>query len=292
MATRLTRTILVSLSCLAALPFATAQASLSTAQGPLETTSLLGRKLYAQPEDESVRAAQAQLANDPGSASAVALSKAQAGRREYQEAVKTDTAALATYPSDADLLLERGHRELGLREFAIAQKDLEAAIAADPTKLDSHYHLGLAHYFQGQFDQAAHHLRQARDLSKSDDSLIDCTAWLYVSLQRAGKKADAAEALSRITPAVHNTEPHLAFYLKLLHFYQGRATEAQILPAKPAPGDGEAELAYNTIHYGVGNWHLYRGDKAAAIPYFRKVVAGDAWNSWGFIGSETDLARQ
>ncbi len=282
---RLTSLVLVSsLCCLAPLP------SLY-AQRPYEITSLLGRKLFAQSDDESIRAAQSQLADDPGSASTVALSSAQAGRRQYQEAVKTDTSALVTYPYDADLLLERGHRELGLREFAMAQKDLEAAVAADPSKLDSYYHLGLALYFQGRFDQAVPQLERARDLATSDDSLIDCTAWLYSALQRAGKPAEAAQALSLITPKVRSTEPHLDFYLSLLHFYQGRVTEAKILPPSPAPRDIEAELAYNTICYGVGNWHLYHGDTDVALSYFRKVVAGEAWNSWGFIGAETDLAR-
>ncbi len=205
--------------------------------------------------------------------------------------MKTDTEALAKFPGNADLLLERGHRELGLREFAAAQKDLEHAVRVDRTNLDAHYHLGLALYFQGQFAEAATHLMHARDLSKTDDSLIDCSSWLYVSLRRAGERKQADEALTRITPAVHNTEPHLAFYLKLLHFYEGQLTELQILPSKPAPGDTEAELSYNTISYGVGNWHLYNGEDAAAIPFFKKVVEGAAWNSWGFIGSETELAR-
>ena len=157
--------------------------------------------------------------------------------------------------------------------------------------LDAHYHLGLAFYFQGQFAMAAMHFRHARDLATTDDPLIDCTSWLYVSLRRAGEPQEAAEALRRITPAVHNTEAHLAFYLHLLRFYQGVETEAAILPAKPAPGDTEAELAFNTINYGVGNWHLYNGSRTAAVPYFKRVVTGEAWNSWGFVGSETELAH-
>lgn len=261
-------------------------------QGALETTSLLGRKLYAQSDTEAITAAKAKLTGGAVTAADfLAMSHAEAGRRQYQEAVKVDTEGLSKFPDDADLLLERGHRELGLREFAAAQKDLEHAVQVDPTKLDSHYHLGLAHYFQGQFAEAAMHLQKARDLAKSDDSLIDCTAWMYVSLRRAGKEKEASAALARITPETHNTEPHLLFYLHLLRFYQGQMTEAQILPAKPAPGDSEAELSYNTIHYGVGNWHLYHGEKAAAQTYFRKVVTGEAWNSWGFIGSEVELHR-
>ncbi len=263
------------------------------AQGADEITSLLGRKLYAQTDDSSIAAARGKLAGASSSvADYLALSKAEAGRRQYQEAVKTDTEALAKFPESADLLLERGHRELGLREFAAAQKDLEHAVLIDPTGLDAHYHLGLAYYFQGHFTEAAVHFGHARDLSRTDDSLIDCSNWLYVSLRRAGKREEADEVLKRITSAVHNTEPHLAFYLKLLHFYEGQVTEQQILPAKPVPGDTEAELSYNTISYGLGNWHLYNGEKSAATAFFTKVLAGAAWNSWGFVGSEVELARR
>ena len=283
----LTRSLL-SLALLLSSPALSAQT-----QGAFETTSLLGRKLYAMSGEDAISAAKDKFSNNSrSSAEYLALSKAEAGRRQYQEAVKTDTEALAAYPEDANLLLERGHRELGLRQFAAAQRDLEHAVKADPTKLDSHYHLGLALYFQGRFEEAALHFGHARDLARTDDSLIDCSNWLYVSLRRAGKQDEAKEVLTRITPAVHNTEPHLAFYLSLLRFYQGQRTEQQILPARPAPGDSEAELSYNTVNYGLGNWHLYSGDKPAAYPYFEKVVVGSAWNSWGFVGSEVELTRR
>jgi tetratricopeptide (TPR) repeat protein len=260
--------------------------------GKVEVVSLLGRKLYAMPDDAAVRAAQAKLAASPGDAKLyLGLSLAEAGRRQYKEAIATDTAGLGKFPEDADLLLERGHRELGVREFAAAERDLKRAVSIAPGNLDVRYHLGLAFYFQGRFGEAAGSFEKARDLAKSDDSLIDCTNWLYVSLRRAGKKDEAAVALTRITPAVHNTEAHLLFYLRLLRFYQGQMMEAQILPAKPAAGDTEAELSFDTINYGVGNWHLYNGDEALANTYFEKVVSGEAWNSWGFVGSEVELAR-
>ncbi len=289
MSTRLIRSLLLYVTVV----FALSPVMHSQDHGAYETTSLLGQKLYAQTDDNNITVARAKLSNgSPSVVEYIALSQAEAGRRQYQEAIKTDSEALATFPNNADLLLERGHRELGLRAFAPAQKDLEHAVQADPSKLDSHYHLGLALYFQGQFAEAATHFGHARDLAKNDDSLIDCSNWLYVSLRRAGKQQEAAEVLTRIGPSVHNTEPHLAFYLHLLRFYQGQQTERAILPAKPAPGDTEAELSYNTISYGVGNWHLYNGEKAVALPYFKRVVTGEAWNSWGFIGSEAELARR
>lgn len=287
MPTRTTRSLL----CLAILSLSLPLAAQD--QGAFETTSLLGRKLYAQTSNDAIAADKSRLsAGTPTPADYLALSHALAGRRQYQEAIRIDTEALTAFPNDADLLLERGHRELGLRQFTAARKDLQHAVQVNPSSLDSQYHLGLAYYFQRQFAEAANHLREARDLAKSDDSLIDCTAWLYVSLRRAGEEKEAETALARITPEVHNTEPHLLFYLNLLRFYQGRMTEAQVPPAQPAPGDTEAELSFNTINYGAGNWHLYHGQKPLAETFFHKAVTGEAWNSWGFIGSEVELSRK
>ncbi len=268
-----------------------AQTGAGAAHGALEVTSGLGRQLYALPDDQGVIDARKALAAEPKNVERVlALSKAEANRRQYREAVATSTEGLGFAPNNADLYLERGHRELGLREFSKARSDLEQATRIAPQMLDGYYHLGLSHYFLGEFDQAAVSFGKARDLAKTDDSLIDCSNWLYVSPRRAGKEQEAAEALKRITPEVKNTEPHLLFYLRLLHFYQGKLTEKEVLPPAPAgPDDLEGELSFDTVTYAVGNWRLYHGDRAGAVELFRKVVEGEAWNSWGFIGSETEL---
>jgi len=266
----------------------------SEPRGAFEVTSLLGRKFYAQPDDAAVIAARKKLAADSKNVSLVlALSQAQAGRRQYREAVATCTRGLAFAPKNADLYIERGHRELGLREFRAAERDLAHAASLDPKKLDAFYHLGLAHYFQGQFAAAADSFRKALALAKNNDSIIDCSNWLYVSLRRAGKPAEAAQVLERITPEMKNTEPHLLFYLRLERFYQGALSEQAVLPPKPAnPNDVESELAFDTVTYGVGNWRLYNShDTKRATALFRQVVNGNAWNAWGFVGSETDLVR-
>ena len=259
--------------------------------GALEVTSKLGRKLYALPDNDAIGAARAELAKDPGSIELILkLSKAQAGRRQYREAIMTDTQGIAHAPSSAELYIERGHRELGLRQFRSAMIDLEHAVQLDPSQLDGHYHLALSHYFEGEFPEAAHSFDMALKLAKSDDSIIDCSNWLYVSLRRAGKEEEAAEVLKRITPGMTNTEPHLKAYLQLLRFYQG-TPESTVLPPHPAAGDLEGELGFNTQTYGVGNWHLYNHDPKKAAALFQSVLPGDAWNSWGFIGSETELIR-
>lgn len=269
------------------------QAGAESTQGALEVKSGLGRKLYALPDDQNVIEARKNLAVDPKNVVRILqLSKAEAVRRQYREAVATTTKGLAVDPNNAALYLERGHRELGLREFKPAMNDLHQATRLQPDMLDAHYHLGLAHYFLGEFGEAAASFERARALAKSNDSLIDCSNWLYVSLRRAGKEREAAQVLERITPDVKNTEPHLYFYLRLLHFYQGKLTAEEVLPPAPAkPDDLEGELAFDTVGYGVGNWRVYNNHRPEAVVLFQKVVKGEAWNSWGFIGSEVELAH-
>ncbi|HXW54151.1 MAG TPA: tetratricopeptide repeat protein [Candidatus Cybelea sp.] len=264
----------------------------SETRGAFEVTSELGRKLYAEPDDGTILAAEKKLSADPKNAKLVlALSGAQAGRRQYREAVRTCTKGLVFLPDNPDLLIERGHRELGLRQFALAQRDLDRAAALDPKKIDAFYHLGLAHYFQGQFDQAADAFRIALRLAANNNSVIDSTNWLYVSLRRAKKDSEAAQVLQKITPQVQNTEPHYGFYLRLLHFYQGMLSELETLPPRPkSPSDTESELAFDTVGYGVGNWHLCAGDLGRPSELFEEVVSGNAWNAWGFVGSEVELA--
>jgi tetratricopeptide (TPR) repeat protein len=169
--------------------------------------------------------------------------------------------------------------------------DLEHAESLDPKKLDASYHLALSHYFVAEFDEAAHYFQNALNLAQNPDSVIDCSNWLYVSLRRAGKEEEAAAVLKKITPEVKNTEPHLYFYLRLLRFYQGAITEQEVLPQRGAPGDTESELSFDTVNYGVGNWHLYNHQPSQATEFFNKVVTGEAWNAWGFVGSETELVR-
>jgi tetratricopeptide (TPR) repeat protein len=260
--------------------------------GPFELTSALGRKLYGLPDDQKLVDARAKLAADPKDLdSIVALGKAQAARRQYQEAVATDTAGLAQAPDNGTLLLERGHYELGLRDFAAAKRDLGRAAELTPEVLEVFYHLGLAHFFLGEFAEAGAAFGKARDLAKNDDGVISASNWMYASLRRAGKNAEADAVLKRITPEMKNTDVHDVFYLKLLRFFQGTMSEEQVLPPAPQGDDLEAELAFDTTAYGIGNWDLTHDKKQHAKELFSKIMQGQAWNTFGFVGSEVELKR-
>ncbi len=172
-----------------------------------------------------------------------------------------------------------------------ARDDLKRAMTLDPKKVDVYYHLGLAHYFLGEFAESAEAFRHAVDLAPNTDSRINSSNWFYASLRRAGKPREAAEALAAITPEMKNPADHTLFYLNLVRFFQGRLPEADAVPPEPPADntDTEAELRFDTVGYGVGNWYLYNAKTGKAQEYFRRVAKGHVWVTWGFIGAETDL---
>jgi tetratricopeptide (TPR) repeat protein len=260
----------------------------------LEATSPLGTKFYSIPDANGVvPAAQKALSADPKNPGLfLKLAQAHAAAWQDREAVDACTRGLAIAPDDAALLTERGHRQLPLRQFAKARADLSRAVEIDPKRMDAYYHLGLSHYFLGEFAAAAAAFRHAVEFAPDDDERINSTNWLYAALRRADRTQEAERAAAAIPPEMKNTAPHTLHYLNLVRLFQGRVTPAEITPPVP-PRDGsdtEAELAFDTVSYGIGNWELYNGHPDKAREYFGRVLEGKVWITWGFIGAEREVA--
>ncbi len=260
--------------------------------GRLELRSPLGREFHSLPDDKGVvAAAEKALAEHPNDVKLILkLAQAHAAVWEDKEAVAACTRGLKIDPNNVDLLIERGHRELPLRQFTQARDDLKRAADLDPKQTEAYYHLGLAHYFMGEFAPAAEAFGKGRGLVTAQDSLVNFTNWCYVALRRAGKKEEAAKALEKIPPDMQSNPGHTEFYFNLVRFYQGLKTEAAILPQPPT--DTESELSFDTIAYQLGNWYLYNGDASKAKEYFAQVSKGNVWVTWGFVGSEEELSRR
>ena len=266
------------------------------AQPKVELTSKLGAKFSSLPDTKQVvAAAQKNLAAGPRNPGLLLkLAQAQVSVWEDREAVETLTRALSISPQNAALYTERGHREIPLRLFAQSRTDLARASGLNSKDMAAYYHLGLAHYFLSEFSPAADAFRRAVETAPNTDEKINSTNWLYAALRRAGRNAEAAKALEAVPPDLTNKEPHTRFYLNLVRFYQGRMSESEALPPEPPPGntDQEVELPFDTVAYGIGNWHLYNGGIAKAREYFQRVLKGHVWITWGFVGSETELLRK
>ena len=260
-----------------------------------QVTSLQGTKFWSLPDEKGAVAAaeMARLANPKSPELLLKLAQAQFGVWQDREAVATLTRAIEISPKDAQLYTERGHREIPLREFTKARADLTRAVELDPKRMDAYYHLGLSHYFQGDFAKAAEAFRHAVEFAPNDDERINSTNWVYASLRRANQPAEAAKAAAVVTPEMKNSADHTLFYLNLVRVFQGAMPEAQAVPPEPPAGntDNEIELRFDTVAYGIGNWHLYNHEAAKAEAYFRRVSKGHVWVTWGFIGSDIELQR-
>jgi len=252
----------------------------------------VGSKFFSLPDPKAtVAAARKNLAADPKDAALLLkLAQAQIAVWEDKEAVETLTRAIAISPENGELYTERGHRYLPLREFAKARADLNRAVALNPRNMAAYYHLGLAHYFLNEFVEAADAFAHAVATAPNTDERINSTNWLYAALRRAGKTAEAERALQAVPPEMTNESPHTKFYLNLVRFFQGKMSEAEALPAEPPASntDQEVELPFDTVAYGIGNWYLYNGNPTKAQEYFRRVMKGHVWVTWGFIGSELE----
>lgn len=275
----------------------------SAAQAPAEArpevASPLGRKFYANNDEKGeIRAAEEKLAADPSNIDLIiALGRAQANAWRYNDAIATYTRGIALAPSDARLYRHRGHRYISTRQFDKAVKDLKKASELNDKDFDIWYHLGLAHYLRGEFAKAAAAYEKCYAVAEAeraksdtrkegrDDSLIAISDWLYMTWRRLGNQAAADKILDRIVPGMLVRE-NKSYYDRLL-FYKGINRESNLVNVEKA-----TDLEIATVGYGIGNWHLYNGNRARADEYFRRIVAGKYWPAFGFIAAEAELARK
>jgi tetratricopeptide (TPR) repeat protein len=198
----------------------------------------------------------------------------------------------------------RGHRYITVREFDRAVADLEDAallITGKPDQVEPDglpnarniptstlqsniwYHLGLGYYLQGDLENALRAYRECLEVSANPDMLVATSHWLYMTLRRLDRAAEAAKLLEPIHADMDIIEND--GYHRLLLMYKGELTADQLLSEMGAD-DGIADA---TLGYGVGNWYLYNGDPKQAIEVYRTVLNVPQWPAFGYIAAEADM---
>jgi hypothetical protein len=124
---------------------------------------------------------------------------------------------------------------------------------------------------------------KAYQVSDKDDSRVAASDWLYMSHRRQGNELAARRALERITPDMKVAEDQM--YFDRLLFYKGLKKESDVFHAKL----DDRQKA--TMGYGIGNWHLYNGNRARAKEIFESVLTSKEWAAFGFIAAENELAH-
>ena len=251
--------------------------------------------------------AKADYDRDPSSAdAAIWLGRRLAYLGRFPEAIDVFTHGIAGHPGDARLYRHRGHRYITTRRFDLAIGDLTKAAQLTAGKKDEiepdgapnkagvprstlqsniWYHLGLAQYLTGDFTAALASYREGMKVSRvNDDMLVATSDWLYMTLRRLKRDAEARQVLEPIREQMDVIE-NGAYHARLL-MYKGLRTPESVLNLNTAD-----DIQIATQGYGVGNWYLVNGDRARAREVFDRVLAGKATTAFGFIAAEADVKR-
>jgi tetratricopeptide (TPR) repeat protein len=276
-----------------------------------EAVSLLGQPLISKPPtgevlarlEANLAAARKEYDANPASADAIIwLGRRTAYLGHFRDAIAIFTQGIAKHPRDARMYRHRGHRYISVREFARAIADLEMAVKLEKGKADQvepdgqpnarntpigttqsniWYHLGLAYYVRGDFKKALAAYRECDRLSSNPDRVVSTGHWLYMTLRRLGRTAEAEKVLAPVMERMDIIENHS--YHRLLLLYKG------VLKPEDLLGKGES-VDIATLGYGVANWHHYNGRKAEARELWRKILEGEAWSAFGYIAAEAEVA--
>jgi tetratricopeptide (TPR) repeat protein len=259
-------------------------------------------------QDSAYLEALANWENDPSEDNYIWLGRRKAYLQHYHEAIDIFTEGIGEFPASYKLYRHRGHRYISLREFDKAIADLANAaqlmqgapteIEPDgiPNKLNTPlsstqfnvwYHLALAHYLKGDYEQAKDAWQACLEVSDNDDSICATTDWLYMTLRRLGQKEAAEALLTNITEDMVIIEND-SYHLRLLMYKGLRAPETLLEVDEEA---ADYDLALATQGYGLANWYYYHDQADKAKEILKKVVAGKHWASFGYIAAETDLLR-
>jgi tetratricopeptide (TPR) repeat protein len=280
-----------------------------------EALSLFGQPLYPMNLDAEQRSeledklakAQADFDEDPNNPENIVwLGRRLAYLWRYRDAIDVFTKGIEMHPSTAELYRHRGHRYITLRLFDEAIADLEKAAAlvrdvpdvieqdgapnpAGQPRSTLHfniwYHLGLAYYLNGDFENALRAYEECMKVStNNDDSLVATSDWLYMTLRRLGREEEARAVLEPIQAEMEILENEA--YQKRLLMYKGEVEPDVLLnPAELT------ELNLVTQGYGVANWYFVNGEEDRAKEILEKILEGSYWAAFGYIAAEADLRR-
>ena len=276
------RTSAVTSIIAAAITIPALVASQASAQS-VQYQSPAGVEYRSLPDTDAIKSARTALEAEPKNiARIIDLGVAQSGARQFREAIETFTRGLEIEPNNALLLRWRGHRYLSVREFDRAFADLTRGGAIDSSIYGIWYHLGVVQYLRGDFAEAAASFARAQPIAPDAGELAGSTDWLWMSLSRAGRGADAKAMLDRRP----DSKPVTNAYTRRLQLYRGEIGPEAVVTAADTD-----DVQVATLAYGLGNWYLVRGDKEQARTWFERSIQSGGWPGFGFIVSEVELRR-
>jgi tetratricopeptide (TPR) repeat protein len=224
---------------------------------------------------------------------------------KYKEAIAIYSRGITLNPNNARFYRHRGHRYITLRCYDNAIDDLKKAVELIRDQVDEieadgipnekniptstlqtniYYHLGLAYYLKGDNRQALLAWEKCLDISDNDDMKVATLNWLNVVLRKMGRQKDADQHLLEVKDDMEILENH--DYFDILYMYKTGNDSKLVEKTKD-----QQTISNATLGFALGTYYQLKGNKEKAKELFEKVVAGNQWNSFGFIAAEAELAK-
>jgi tetratricopeptide (TPR) repeat protein len=278
-----------------------------------EAISLLGDTLRAPAlSDATRRAYEARLdtaarnaaANPDDPDALIWLGRRTAYLGRYRDAIAIFARGIEKFPRDARFYRHRGHRWISVREFARAADDLQRAaelVRGTPDQVEPdglpnargiptstlqsnvYYHLALAHYLRGDDERSLRSWADAMRVSTNPDMEIAARYWMYLTLRRMGRAAEAHALLQPVTPSleiIENTSYH-----RLILVFKGDLPADSLMQT-------DSGLDGATVGFGLGAWLAAEGNRSQSEYFLRRARAGGQWAAFGYIAAEAALKRQ
>lgn len=196
------------------------------------------------------------------------LAKTYIATQQEAKAAETLDRAVNAFPTKGTFYaLRAGYYEY--RDPKRASADLDKAIGLDPLEVRALNHRGLQAFRNGNYPAAAKDWAQAWTGNRGDLNIPEAylPIWIYM-LEARGNTSKGSSALERRVAEIGAT----VWPYPVASFYLGKISVAELDAAAADPGQKcEAD-------FYIGEWHLAKGDVAAARKRFEQAIEGCAPN--------------
>jgi len=191
--------------------------------------------------------------------------------KDYDQAIQLDPKN----PTNTNAYTDRAAAYMSKGDYDRAIPDYDQAILLDPNNFVAFVSRGRAYFYLGNFTAGAADLLRANEIQEGSYSMI----WRYLARERAGE--NAAAELDKNAVRLKSAE----WPYPVVELYLGRRSPADVLSAA-----GKADERCEAQFY-IGEWHLLRGDRAAATTAFHTAAETCPKEFDEYTGALAELKR-
>lgn len=180
---------------------------------------------------------------------------------ESDRALADYDAAVKLSPRDANAFLGRGAEWIAKGDYRRAVTQYDEALRLNSESSSAWFGRGRARFYAGDFMMAASDLYRAHDLAPGVYSAL----WLYLARKHAdipGERTLAREA---------GTKGDGAWPAPVVGLYLGNSSPDAVARAASNPDPARARDLKCEASFYIGQWHVLRGARDAAIPLLKEA---------------------